>query len=203
MQRKTTLALITLTAIGIGAIALAADLPTKIAPPPNYKTDMRMLEEAGTPGMQHRFLEHFIGDWSVAIEQRRPGSPPVELTATATFAWALDGRFLREDLHAEYEGFPIDMLRFLGYDNFKGRYTLAWMGSTSTAITTANGYQSIDGNEITLFGTMDEPHLNLHDRSIKAVYRSISKDRFVVELHDLHIPDPNSLVLSMQYTREP
>lgn len=199
---RTRTALLTTTSLfAIAAFAFAADLPTKIAPPPDYKSDMSQLAEAGTPGLPHRYLGHFVGDWDVAIEQRRPGSPAIELTATATFVWALDGRFLQEDLRAEIDGFSIEMLRFLGFDNFKNRYTLAWMGSTSTAITNATGYQSVDGNEITFFGTMDEPHLNLHDRSIKAVYRSTGKDTFVVELHDLHIPDPNSLVLSMEYTR--
>jgi len=202
MRTKTAL-LTAATLLTAAAIALAADLPAKLAPPPDYQSDMGMLATAGTPGMPHRFLGRLVGEWDVAIEQRRPGSPAVELTAGATFAWALDGRFLQEELHAEIDGFSIEMLRFLGFDNFKGRYTLAWMGSTSTAITTANGYQSIDGIEIALFGTMDEPHLNLHDRSIKAVYRSTGQDTFVVELHDLHIPDPNSLVLSMAYTRKP
>ncbi|MCB9838257.1 MAG: DUF1579 family protein [Phycisphaeraceae bacterium] len=199
-RSRTALAL---AAAGFCTIALAADQPAKIAPPPQFHTDMSKLEEAATPGLEHRFLGHFVGDWSVAIRQKRPGAAPVDFTATATFSWILDGRFLREDLHAEIDGFPIDMIRFLGYDRFRGRYTLAWMGSTSTAITTAEGDQNVGGDEITLFGVMDEPHLDLRDRSTKTVYRSISKDRFVVELHDLHIPDPNSLVLSMRYTRVP
>ncbi len=186
---------------GIGAIALAADPPAKIAPQPTYQTDMDMLAEAGTPGMHHRFLNHFIGDWDVLATLRRPGSPPEEYSASATFDWALDGRFLQEEISAEVMGMQLSMLNYLGYNNFKGRYTIAWLSSTSTSITTAIGYQNHDGTEITLFGTIDEPHLNLHERTVKTIYRSESKDRFVVEIHDLHIPEPSSIVMTMVYTR--
>lgn len=202
MQRRTAIATVTLTAAGLGAIALAADLPTKIAPPPTYQSDMEMMARAGTPGMPHRFLGFFVGEWDVAVTLSRPGSSPIQLTATAEFDWVLDGRFLQENIRGEFMGSPVAMLNYLGYDNFKERYTIARLGSNSTAIATALGYQSIDANEIVFFGTVDEPHLNLHDRTTKTIYRSLGKDRFVIEIHDLHIPDPGTKMMSMVYTRK-
>ena len=87
MQRRIALGAIALSAAGIGAIALAADLPARIAPPPTFHSDMNMLTEAGTPGPPHRFLDFFVGEWDAAVTMRRPGSPPTELTATATFTF--------------------------------------------------------------------------------------------------------------------
>jgi len=202
MPRPTRTACLALITAGCAAVAFAAVRAPKIAPPPDYTPDTEMMTKAGVPGMHHRFLNYFVGDWDVAVTMTHPGSPPMETQATASIAWDLDGRFLKESFEGEFMGQPFAGVSYIGYDNFKSRYVSIWMDSMSTGMTTSTGYQSLDGTELTFFGEMDEPALDLHDRTVKTITRAETQDRWTFEIHDLHIPDPNSKVMTMVYTRK-
>ncbi|MDX2235082.1 MAG: DUF1579 family protein, partial [Hyphomonadaceae bacterium] len=86
------------------ALALTA-LPTMaFAQPQQMPASTRLA----MPGPEHRWLDPLIGDWAVEmLVYPAPGAQPiVSRTVTATRRWALDGRYVREELRGTVFGAP-------------------------------------------------------------------------------------------------
>jgi hypothetical protein len=119
-----------------GAPAAAQDQAGADAIPPG----MQARIDAGTPGPHHRVLDELIGTWDVEFTARGgPDAPPVESRGTITRRWVLDGRFVEERLEAEGPAGTFGGLGHVGFNNLDGLYELAWMDTTSTAITFETG----------------------------------------------------------------
>jgi hypothetical protein len=59
------------------------------------------------------------------------------------------------------------------------------------------------GNALLSYGTIDEYLTGEHDKMVKYVWRFPSKDKMVLEIHDLPIGENNTKVLEFAYTRVP
>ena len=53
-----------------------------------------------------------------------------------------------------------------------------------------------------MYGTLDEYLTGEHDKMVKTIWRFISKDEMVMEVHDLHIGEKNTQVIEIRYTRK-
>jgi hypothetical protein len=71
------------------------------------KGEMEAYAKAGTPGAPHQAMAATAGSYDAKVKSwREPGQPPMESTATATRAMALDGRGLVEDFKGAMMGMP-------------------------------------------------------------------------------------------------
>ncbi len=52
------------------------------------------------------------------------------------------------------------------------------------------------------YGTIDEYLTGEHDKMVKTVWRFISDDKMVLEIHDLPIGENNTKVVEITYTRK-
>ena len=91
----------------------------------------------------------------------------------------------------------------LGYDNFKQSYVSTMISSLDTAMTHAEGDMDPSGNALLSYGTLDEYLTGEHDKMVKYVWRFPSKDKMVLEVHDLPIGEQNTKVLEISYARAP
>src|SRR6202171_6812903 len=75
-----------------------ADKPkAAAAAAPDEKAQMEAMVKAGTPGDQHKKLEHFVGTWDAKVKMwNKPGDPPTDAAGTSDSKSVLGGRFVEE-----------------------------------------------------------------------------------------------------------
>lgn len=164
---------------------------------------MKVMIQAATLGEQHKKLAEMTGSWEATVSMMMgPGAPPATSKGTTTNKAVLGGRFVMTEMKGEMMGMPMEGIGFMGYDNVNKKYTLFWIDNMGTVMSTAEGSADQSGRVLTLYGKMDEPTTGEHDKNVKYVYRLVDKDKFVFELHDLAIGEPNTKVIEVVYTRK-
>jgi hypothetical protein len=166
---------------------------------------MKKWMESATPGEAHKRLEPFVGKWETAIRMwpEGPGKPPAESKGSSEIKWIMDGRFLLEEYSGQMMEMPHRGMSITGYDNFKKRYVVSYLGNTGTAIYTGEGKFDMDNKVLTSYGQMDEPMTGEHDKTVKYVVRLLNKDKHVFEIFD-EVGGPNEFkVIEITYTRKP
>ena len=154
--------------IVVAALAFVAgriDLPAggestaKAAPQdPGVTAEMEAMIKAGTPGPNHQYLSQLVGNWDCVFRgSPQPDIPAMESTGTISRTWILDGRYLREEVHAESSYGSFNGLGFLGYDNVDGQFQVIWMDNMSTTILTAAGSYDPDRKVMTFLGRRRDP----------------------------------------------
>ena len=104
------------------------------------KAEMEAYAKAGTPGAPHQAMAATAGSYDAKVKSwQEPGQPPMESTATATRAMALDGRVLVEDFKGSMMGMPFTGHGMQGYDNVSGKYWSTWNDSMSTGLMVSEG----------------------------------------------------------------
>ncbi len=164
---------------------------------------MKKWMEVSTPGDNHKKMDDLVGTWETTVSMWMGADQPPQVTkGVAEMKWVLGGRFIQEDMKGEMMGMPYSGMGLLGYDNFNKKYTFVWADNSSTQMSTSEGTFDPTGKVITYFGKMDEPMTGEHDKTVKYVTRIVSKDKNIFEIHDLSLPEPNTKVMEIVYTRK-
>jgi hypothetical protein len=58
------------------------------------------------------------------------------------------------------------------------------------------------GKALITYGTIDEYLTGEHDKMVKYVWRFLSEDKIVLEVHDLPIGENNAKVVELTFTRQ-
>ena len=186
----------------VAGLALASDKSASQKLDPKMEEMMKKAEAAGRPGAAHKALEPLVGDWNAEVKNwMAPDAPPAVTRATAKSAWDLKGRFVREEFSGEFMGKPFHGLSFTGYDNTKQKYNSVWIDDMNTYMFTSEGQATDSGKVITLEGKYDCPVTGEKDKASKLIYRIISRDKHVFEMHDPSKGD-KSKTMEITYTRK-
>lgn len=198
-----------LVALGAGVASFAHQqdgVPAEEAPAaakpamPDMATMMKMI----SPGEHHAALGRMVGSWTTSMRMTMPGMGNMKPTAgTAEIDWLMKGRWLRLESRGVMMGMPVRSFSLMGYDNMKKSYVSTSVSSMDTAMNRNEGDMNRDGSAIVLYGQMDEYLTGEHDKMVKTAFRFVSDDEFVMEVHDLHIGEGNSMVVEVTYTRAP
>lgn len=162
---------------------------------------MAKVQEFTQPGDHHKVLEKFIGTWNTETKITMAGMPDTPEKGTAVIKWLIDGRWIQTESTGVFLGQPVQSFSMMGYDNFKKSYRVSSVSSIDTAMYTAEGDMDQHGKTLLLYGTVDEYLTGEHDKMVKTVYRLISDDEIVMEIHDLPIGEENTQVLEIRYIR--
>jgi hypothetical protein len=165
-----------------------------------------MMEKAKRftqPGERHKALERFLGKWTTESRLFMGGQPTPPEKGSAEFSWLMAGRWLKAETKGSMMGMPMENFLILGYDNFKQSYVSTNVSSIDTAMTHAEGDMTQSGDALLSYGTLDEYLTGEHDKMVKYAWRFPSKDKLVLEVHDLPIGEKNTKVLEVVYTRAP
>ena len=165
---------------------------------------MKKWMEVSTPGDNHQKLDDLVGTWETTVSMwpEGPGKPPQVTKGGAEMKWILGGRFIQEEMKGELMGMPYNGLGLMGYDNFNKKYTFVWVDNSSTQMSTSEGTLDPTGKVLTYYGKMDEPITGEHGKTVKYVTRILSKDKNTFEIHDLSMPEPNTKMMEIVYTRK-
>ncbi len=172
----------------------------------------RLWVKYTTPGIHHRDLNYYVGEWDVTTKIWMNGSdaPPAVSNGTASCKWVLGGRFVQTDyaglMKIEANGhtmeLPVEGIGFTGYDNFKKKYVSVWLDNNNTAVFTSEGTYDPVRNEFTYFGLADEWMTGEHDKPFKNVDRIIDQDTGLFEMHDLSLTPGKTKIMEMQFLRK-
>jgi hypothetical protein len=190
-----------------GLIAWAAVQAQQSEDPKKAAANMAaMMEKAKRftqPGDRHKALERFLGKWTMETRFFMAGKPTEPEKGTAEFSWLMAGRWMKSEWKGSMMRTPMEGFMILGYDNFKQSYVSTMISSLDTAMTHAEGDMDPSGNALLSYGTLDEYLTGEHDKMVKYVWRFPSKDKMVLEVHDLPIGEQNTKVLEISYARAP
>jgi hypothetical protein len=186
----------------VAGLALASDKSASQKPDAQTEEMMKKMEAAGTPGAAHKALEPLVGNWNAEVKTwMAPDAPPTVTRATSKSTWAMNGRFVQQEFNGEFMGKPFHGLSFTGYDNTKKEYQSVWIDDMNTAMHVAEGKAEGGGKAITLEGKYDCPLTGEKDKTSKQIYRVVSRDKLIFEMHDPS-KGPNSKTMEITYTRK-
>ncbi len=154
------------------------------------------------PGEAHKHLQNYVGTWDTVtkIWMSGPGTDPMTSTGASTFKSVLGGNWIMEEHSGSMMGMPYKGVGMMGYDNYKNLYVSTWFSNMGTELLQMKGARHPDTGRMTMYGTMDEPQLGVHGRTVKYVTVPAGKDHFTFEIIDLHAGDDYK-VIEIAYTR--
>jgi hypothetical protein len=184
------------------SLALADDKSASQKPDPQTEETLKKVEAAGAPGPAHKALEPLVGDWNAEVKMwMAPDAPPTITKGTAKSTWALKGRFVQQDFSGEFMGKPFRGLGFTGYDNVRQKYNSVWIDDMSTTMFTGEGEADAGGKVLTFGGTYSCPITGEKHKQSRQIYRIISPDKHVYEMHDPTL-GAKSKTMEITYTRK-
>src|ERR1700742_4689195 len=139
---------------------------------PNKEEMMKKVQEAGTPGAEHKALDVFVGDWKAEVKCfMNPDGPANVSHGTSKTKWIMGGRFIEEEFQGEMMGKPFHGRALLGYDKTKQLFKNVWIDDVNTAIITSEGKGENGNKVITLEGKVDCAGRGERDIATKNVFR--------------------------------
>lgn len=168
---------------------------------PDMAAMMQQAARFTQPGEHHKVLDKFIGKWNTEMRmfmgsQSMPGEP-----GTSEFTWLMPGRYVQMNGTGSMMKQPLQFFYVLGYDNFKQSYVTTALSSMDTAMLHFEGDLTQDQKSLISYGTLDEYLTGEHDKMVKSVWRFVSADKLILEVHDLPIGETNTKVFEIEYTR--
>ena len=154
MSWKFVMLVAVLAAFGLAPAASQAPEPkatgaARQAVPANLSEEERVRRwlAYNRPGVAHRRLEAFIGEWDTMWRVwDSPGAAPDTVRGTASFAWLHGGRYIRGDYRGSAIGRRYEAQLQIGFDAFREQYVAMWTNSLETAPLVYRGGGRVDGN---------------------------------------------------------
>ncbi len=206
MQITTLATVLALSALTSGMLWMQDTKPQRFTHPLSKDSDGGMARWMQTckAGPAHERLKELLGNYDIVTRiSMGQSQPPMELEGSAEFSWLAEGKWLQMKWAGMMmNGKPGTGLTLLGYDNFKERYVTTMVDSMQTCMNSASGHFDSSGDNLILWGTIDEPATPEQDKMVKYVYRGFGKDAFVFEVHDMMIGESNTKVIEIAFTRK-
>jgi hypothetical protein len=155
------------------------------------------LEPRSGPGAGQKFLEKFVGEWTVEKSFFRANGEAVKSTGTCLQTMIHGGRFLNSEFTFGTGERASTGTGIIGFDSASGKFTSTWVDSRATRFSNRQSKEPFDGKQITLAAagltTEDRPPRNsrtvttLEDDGKKIIHRQfgVSPDggeRLVMQL---------------------
>jgi hypothetical protein len=163
---------------------------------------MAKAKKVVEPGERHKALERFIGEWDTETRFFMGGKPAPPENGSSKVEWLMAGRWIKSESRGTMMGRPAHSFMIMGYDNFKMSYVTSMVSTFDTAMLHSEGDLAQDGNTLITYGTLDEYLTGEHDKMVKYVWRLVSDDKVVMEVHDLPIGETNTKVIEVVSTRK-
>lgn len=192
-----------ITSAGPPSPASPAVLRTVIQDPQaEMEAMMKRMAQFTAPGENHKHLERFLGNWKTETSFLMGGQKSPAEEGVASVEWLIQGRWLQSRGQGRMMGMDAETVMILGYDNFKMSYVGTVCNSLDTALNRFEGDLIQDGSALIAYGTLDEYLTGEHDKMVKYIWRFVSDDEIILEVHDLPIGETDTQVVEVKYTRK-
>ncbi len=182
------------------AATFATDRTTVVTP--QDPQQMARVKKLTQPGAEHQKLEAFLGSWTTESSFFMNGQKTPAEKGEATFRWQMQGRWMVAETKGSMMRMPYESFWVLGHDNMKKSYVITTVQNMDTAMIRSEGDFLQDGKTLVTYGQMDEYLTGEHDKVVKYVFRFVDADHITIEVHDLHIGEPNTKVLEIAMTKK-
>lgn len=138
------------------------------------------------PEPEHKWLEKFIGEWTVETEARMEPDKPLVTFSGVESVRSLGGLWILAEGKGEMPGGgTAAMMLTLGYDPQKKRFVGTWIGSMMTHLWLYEGLLDADGKTLTL--DCEGPDMAVPGKSTKYrdVYEITDNDHRILTSHVL------------------
>ena len=172
-------------ALALGLVVLAnLSLAQDAKAPPSPEALLKALAEAGKPGVEHKKLEPFVGQWTFTMKfWTDPSQTPAEMKGTIERKWIMGGRFVQETARGACAktGKTFEGMGLLGYDAAQKKFTCVKACDLSGTI--SSGLVTCDSSG-TRFECVKEECCPLTGQKIKGRDEVLieSQDRIVVNV---------------------
>jgi hypothetical protein len=157
--------------------------------------------ELGQPGVEHRELDRFVGEWNVSISSRAtPTQAPEVSQGRSNLVWVLDNRFIEEHFSGSIAGHSYMGRGFFGYENATRRYVNVWIESLATGVTLMYGSFDPAQQRFDFEGNVYEPLLG-RLKAIKTRVSFISKDEFTMSMVEKTLAGDEFTSFELRYQR--
>lgn len=153
------------------------------------------------PGEKHKLLEKWIGDWKLETRFVMNGKKTPAQLGKSKCSWLIKGRWIKSEGEGEMMGKKMKGFHILGYDNFKKSYVGTSVQNMDTAMLRYEGDVDPKTGALVMYGKMDEYLTGEHDKMVKYIWRFVSDDKLIFEVHDLAIGEKNTMVIEQTYLR--
>ncbi len=168
------------------AAALAQEQP---------KTDL------SAPGEEHKNLDVLAGVWDVIVKFPVAPGKTMEGRSACEAKWVMDGRFLRQEYSSTFAGKPLTVVRYLGFDRYKGKFVELHLESTHTDVMHNEGTISEDGKTITCSGTGIDLATG-KEAKVRTVTTILDKDTFTLELNYADFEGKEAKAVTLTHKRK-
>ncbi len=129
------------------------------APAMSPEEMQRKMTELATPGANHQRLEPMVGRFTAkGTFWMDPTQPPVTFLGTSVSSWLFDGRFVKEEMQADFMGQPFTGIGLTGFDNATQKYQGVWIDSMGTMMMpVSSGTADASGKVITSTRSVVDP----------------------------------------------
>jgi len=137
-----------LTCVFMAIPSIAQDPPQK-----DRKRDpQNAIEPRSGPGVGQKFLEKFVGDWTVEKSFFRPNGEAVKSSGTCKQTMIHGGRFLQSEFTFETDAGKTTGTGLIGFEPETGKFTSVWIDSRQTRMSFPQSEEKFDGKSIVLVG---------------------------------------------------
>lgn len=178
-------------------------LPLAAAEPADAETAamMERLKRATSPGPKHVILHRFLGRWDYELRTFTGGAAAAPEKGTAEVTWLVDGRWIKSEDKGTMMGRPYQGFMVMGYDNFKQAFVSTYVSNADTTMARTEGQLNTDETVLTLFGTTDDFMSGRNDKPMRYLWRFVTPEKRVLELHDLSAGETGTKIAEITYTR--
>ncbi|MFH1754085.1 MAG: DUF1579 domain-containing protein [Candidatus Latescibacterota bacterium] len=158
--------------------------------------------EASVPGEQHKHLAAMAGSWTYSGKiWMDPSGPPMEVTGTSEHTMIMQGRFLQQEGHSEFQGTEFAGFGLVGFNKMTNKLQSVWIDNTGTAMLIMTGTCDAEGKTFTSFGEFKDL-MKSDMQKIKAVTKLTGPDEMVDEMF-LLMPDGKEIkTMQLNYKRK-
>jgi hypothetical protein len=183
--------------LGLGLLAAeGGQPPPKTGDAKTEKQDPQSsFEPRSKPGVGQKFLEKFVGTWTVVKTLNRRTGEPVKQTGECRQTMVHEGRFLQSEFTFEGEAGKTTGTGLIGFEPDTSKFTSVWIDSRQTRMSLRQSEGKFEGETIVLFSKgLDGPEqrrsrtiTKLEDEGKKIIHRQFGlnadgTERLVMEL---------------------
>jgi hypothetical protein len=183
--------------IGFAFLRASAD------PPAPRKDPQSSYEPRSGPGAGQKFLQQFVGRWTVVKTFYPRSGQPAVAKGECTQSMINDGRFLKSEFTFHADAGDSTGVGIIGFEPDSDKFTSVWTDSRQTRMSFRQSNDAFDGHEIHLVGKAlgDDGKTSRPSHTISRLEdegRTISHKQYTTG------PDgKDRLVMKMVLTRQP
>lgn len=121
------------------------------------------------------------GSWDVILKIPIGNGKYIDGKTFCKAEWVVEGRFIQMEYNNTFQGKPLTVVRYLGFDRYKNKYTKTHFESTHIDMMNSEGTISSDGKIITCWGNHVDVSINKSVK-VRTVTTFVDNDTFVLEM---------------------